>query len=923
MFPGPDDWPRLRELFEAALALPKDARSAFLDAACGDNVDLRARVVRLLESHERAGSFLEAAPEAAAESRTDDDLVGQQIGPYLVHDRLGAGGMGDVYRAYDQRLRRPVALKFLHSPQWGTDTGTRVHREARAAARLDHPFICKVYEVGEAGTATYIAMEYVSGQTLAARLASGPLLLPEALPIAIEIGEALAAAHRGGIVHRDLKPANIMVAEDGHVKVLDFGLASRADRTRIDTSAQTLASSTGGTLAYMAPEQLRGEQADVRSDIFAFGIVLTELVTGLHPFGKSTSIETASAILHEEPAAWPAAVRAPALLHDIVRKALAKAPADRYASADGLVTDLRAVNTSRDVATFALAGRPATRSRRWGAAAALIAVAITAAIVMWQATPRETSPAPIEPRFSQVTTSGTIISAALSPDGLSVAYIAEEKGTRQLLVRDVSGGRALLLRDNPWLERAHWTADGTHVVYFDSDGGFVIPRFGGDPRKSISLWPTSWSADGARAVAMSVSVPSFRVFSADGKPLSEAITMRDAKQLHGIDWHHSSQTLLLHGIDHQDRATIWTTSPDGSDQKPVHVDSGHIVSARWSPPERVIYFVRAREQAADVASVDLARPGSVRVIAAGTPQSDQLSVSADGRRLLLLRGAVRSNLAVMDAARPESTPRWITTGTAVFDEPAVSPDKQWTAAVVGDGTVRAIVKLSLNGGEPIRLTDGKGLDRSPAWSPDGRMIAFGSKRNGENAVWLMDADGANLRKLERTSVSDSLGVGWAPDGRVMWQQRTPEKGINYRLRDLATGAEELLTRDSASFVSSPRFAPDGRRVVFQWGRVPSTRTGLWLLDWPARTEHRFGNLSGRVLGWSAGGEALYVIPFPSARVRSGIYRLSADSGAAELVTTVPSGGIVSGSVIPGESSIVASIRERGGDAWTIDLGGRR
>jgi dipeptidyl aminopeptidase/acylaminoacyl peptidase len=157
----------------------------------------------------------------------------------------------------------------------------------------------------------------------------------------------------------------------------------------------------------------------------------------------------------------------------------------------------------------------------------------------------------------------------------------------------------------------------------------------------------------------------------------------------------------------------------------------------------------------------------------------------------------------------------------------------------------------------------------------------------------------------------------------MWQQRTPEKGINYRLRDLATGAEELLTRDSASFVSSPRFAPDGRRVVFQWGRVPSTRTGLWLLDWPARTEHRFGNLSGRVLGWSAGGEALYVIPFPSARVRSGIYRLSADSGAAELVTTVPSGGIVSGSVIPGESSIVASIRERGGDAWTIDLGGRR
>ena len=920
---APDDWPRLRKLFEDALAVPKDARGAFLDASCGDDADLRARVERLIESHDRAGSFLEDTPVPTAEPLPHVDLVGQQIGHYQVEARLGAGGMGEVYRAYDQRLRRAVALKFLHSEPHDADRRGRIHREARAAARLDHPFICKVYEVGEVGAATYIAMEHVSGQTLAARLAQGPLPRPIALPIAIEIAEALSAAHRGGIVHRDLKPANIMIADDGHVKVLDFGLASRAGYAGTDTTAEGPTSTTGGTLAYMAPEQLRGEAADARSDIFAFGIVLRELLTGVHPFGKGAAIVTASAILHEDPAPWPDSVPAPVLLQHIVRKALAKVPADRYSSAHELLTDLRAVQSDRDQmlppAGGGIAGRPARRGIV--TAAALIASALLLGVVLWQASRSGFGTQTVDPVFSQVTSSGTVISTALSPDGLSIASVSESSGTRQLMVQDLNGGRALTLRESPWLDRVTWSPDGTRIHYHDRGGGFAIARFGGDPRPSLRLWPVAWAPDGSRAAAMSISVPSYRLFSPDGQPLSDTILVPEAKQLHGIDWHRSSQKLLLHGIDQQDRYTIWTTSPEESTRTPVHVDSTHIVTARWSPPDTRIYFLRAQAQTTEVASIDLAESGALRVIATGIPNSHQLSVSADGTRLLHLRGAARSNLASLDAAQPEASPQWLTKGTGYFDEPEVSPDGQWIAAVSGEGAARTIVKLPRGGGDPIRLTDGQGLDRSPAWSPDGRLIAFGSKRTGENGVWLMDADGGNLRKLDRTGVSDSLGVTWVPDGRLMWQQRTPEKGINYRLRDLATGKEELLANDSAGFISSPHFAADAGRVAFQWGRIPGTRTGLWLLEWPKRTERRLG-LSGRVIGWSASGEFVYVIPFPVSEVRPGLYRIRTSTGETELLITVPNGAILDGSVVRGESALVVSIRETSGDAWTIDLGGR-
>jgi dipeptidyl aminopeptidase/acylaminoacyl peptidase len=338
--------------------------------------------------------------------------------------------------------------------------------------------------------------------------------------------------------------------------------------------------------------------------------------------------------------------------------------------------------------------------------------------------------------------------------------------------------------------------------------------------------------------------PVFRLYSADGQPLAEAVTVAGARRLGGIDWHRGTDTLLLFGLDDQDRPTIWTTSVDGQDLKPVHVGGDHVVAARWSPLASTIYFLRARAETADLVSIDVARTDSLRVLATGLPNGNQLSVSTDGRRLLHLRGITRSNLAVIDAGGTDPIPRPMTRGTAIFDQPAVSPDGRWIAAVAGEGAVTSIVKIPREGGNPVRLTDGQGRDRSPAWSPDGRHLAFGSRRNGENGVWVMDDDGRNVRKLERTNAAETPGVAWTPDGRVMWQQNTAAKGITYRVRDLSTGNEEFLVEDSEGFfVSRAVFSPTADAVAFRWGRVPFTQSGIWLLRF---TRHSMSSAPRRV-----------------------------------------------------------------------------
>jgi hypothetical protein len=337
---NPSEWARARDVFDAALGKERSERSAFLDEACAGDLTLRAEVASLLAAHDRAGDFIEQPVfEAAA-----DLLVGRGdqpgvVGPYIIRHEIGRGGMGVVYLADDTRLSRRVALKALPPELCGDGRRReRLRQEARAAAALSHPGIATVYALEEIGDELYLACEHVSGPTLRALIQSGSLAVTQAVDIATQLARALAAAHAQGVVHRDLKPENVVRTSAGVVKVLDFGLARMES---LIPAHLTQDGEVPGTTGYLAPEQIRGQDVDFRSDLFSFGVLVYEITCGSNPFEAGTRTATIARILEVNPAPLSEA-RSTGLpaLDRIVATCLRKEPSDRYSSTSELVTDL-------------------------------------------------------------------------------------------------------------------------------------------------------------------------------------------------------------------------------------------------------------------------------------------------------------------------------------------------------------------------------------------------------------------------------------------------------------------------------------------------------------------------------------------------------------------------------------------------------
>lgn len=355
----PERWQQIEQVFQSALAREPEQRGAFLTDACAGDEALRAKVEAMLAAHEKAGSFLQdPVAEVAAELIAQEDArwaEGATIGPYQIVRQLGAGGMGDVYLARDSRLGRSAALKVL--PDFFAKDNERMrrfHQEARAASALSHPNVATIYDIGEAEGTTYIAMEYVEGETLEAKISGQPLETAEVLDIAMQVADALDEAHAKGITHRDIKPSNIMITPRGQAKVLDFGLAKMTRREEqrigsgISTQAETEPGVVRGTVAYMSPEQALGHDMDGRTDLFSLGVVTYEMTTGRRPFAGTTTGETLDKIIHAEPEAIARLNEsAPAKLERIIGKCLEKDRERRYQLAHELLIDLR--NLKRDL----------------------------------------------------------------------------------------------------------------------------------------------------------------------------------------------------------------------------------------------------------------------------------------------------------------------------------------------------------------------------------------------------------------------------------------------------------------------------------------------------------------------------------------------------------------------------------------------
>jgi Tol biopolymer transport system component len=713
---------------------------------------------------------------------------------------IGAGGMGEVYRAHDTRLDRDVAIKVLPEAfARDADRLARFEREAQAVAALSHPNILAIYDTGTHDGQRFVVTELLEGETLRARVQQGPMPVRKATDMARQIALGLAAAHDKGLIHRDLKPENVFLLSDGQVKILDFGLARPVVTSA--TATQGVVTDPGmvmGTVGYMAPEQVRGQAVDARTDLFAFGAVLYEMLGGQRAFKGNTAADTMVAIVNEDPPEL-AGLRAdvPPALQRIVRHCLEKNPAERFESARDVAFALESSSDSGPTTpNLPLVGDAAT-TRQGPRSRALALVVIGAAVVLliWFMVSRagpsrragdETAAGPIViGTATQLTADdGLEIDPAISPDGKLLAYAAGTATRTRIFIRPVGGGRTIPLSEGREAFEFHprWSRDGNQILYLTWQGAFVASALGGTSRRVVSgvLGAAAWSPDGKQlAVARG---DTLSVVPVDGS--GERSLGRSSDQLTSCDWSprgdwiacaSGNPTFSRPGRNFGNiapSAVVLVSSAGGpfidvTDRKALN----H--SPVWSPDGRQLYFVSNRQGPRDIYVVDIVDDGRVRGeprrISTGLgPQSIAFSATAD--RLVYVASTARANIWSLpipsSGTVDTSGARALTSGSQVIESMRVSWDGRWLLYDSNLHLNADVFRMPLAGGSAERLTTDPADEFAPDLSPDGREVAYHSFHSGSRDIFVRPIDGGLPQQVTATTGEESYPI-WSPDGRAL------------------------------------------------------------------------------------------------------------------------------------------------------------
>ncbi|HKE60190.1 MAG TPA: protein kinase [Pyrinomonadaceae bacterium] len=956
----PERWQQVKQIFNSAIKYAPNERDSFLTEACANDTILRSEVESLIASHEKTGSFIDAPAYQGATDLLDDEKSelksGQRVGSYEVLSFINRGGMGEVYLAEDRRLSRKVALKLL--PSAFTRDGDRLRRfeqEARAASALNHPNIITIYEIRQAGSAHLIATEFVEGETLRDRLSHTRLTLSESLNIAIQVADALSAAHKAGIIHRDIKPENIMLRPDGYVKILDFGLAKLSEQTpeTVVAEAPTIQVRTGagvvmGTAGYMSPEQARGLAVDNRSDIFSLGAVIYEMVAHRKPFAGDTPSDILAAILKVEPPSLAHLIPdAPPELVRIVNKSLRKDREERYQVVKDLWLDLKSLRqelefqqklehsqvpgdkleTSRATAgefeRTVVGDRAATtaghsalstitqslsfeiKRHKTRSAIVVAALALVVALGAFAIYKRLNRLPPVEHfwniKLARLTNSGNAIDATISPDGKYIVYALSDRSSQSLWIRQVSNpnDKQILAPAPVGFFGMTFSPDGTELYYavkvtLDAGTLYRIPVLGGTPIKVLDKIdaPVSFSPDGKRLVLIRGNYPN---------------TGESALVVANVDGS-GERTLAVKKFPYR-LSPIFFTGPS------------------WSPDGKLI--------AASVATVG----GTSAVVGFDAEDGKEQSLS---KQTWPFTGRVQwlpdmTGLLVVAGEGPPASQHWIvsypggesrrvTNDLGTFRAIGLTAAGDKFTTVQAGGLVNLWVIPDADAKRAIRLPTGNigfyaAAGNGVSWTTEGRIV-YVSNEGGGADIWITDPDGQNRKQLTTNGAMNFSPVV-SPDGRyvVFVSVRNGVKSV-WRLN--IDGSNPVrLTNGLAD--SLPSVSPDGKWVVYS--AIEGGRPTLWKVSIDGGTPSQLSNHIASSGVISSDGKAV-AFAFPESADpfappnKLGV--MSFETGTVQSVFPLPSSATVASVVqwsLDGKSILYTVNANNVSNIWSQPLSG--
>ena len=851
---------------------------------------------------------------------------GARLGPYEVVALVGSGGMGEVYKAVDPRLNRTVAIKVLPAHLAADPSFQhRFEREAQVVAALNHPHICTLHDIGRHDQIDYLVMEYVDGETLADRLTKGALPLEQALEYAIQIAHALDKAHHAGIVHRDLKPGNVMVTKAG-VKLLDFGLAKTGSPAGVGAQAGglsmfpttppnlTVQGTILGTIQYMAPEQLDGQEADARTDLFAFGAVLYEMLTGRKAFEGKSQASLIAAIMHDEPAPISTLQPlAPTPLDRVVRKCLAKDPEARWQSARDLHDELQWIAEGA-TASEATRHSPGPRRREW-IAWAVAAIGVLGAGVFAVPTLfslRDTTPGLSQVRLEMTTPpTDDPVSFAISPDGRQFVFVANvDGGAPRLWLRPMDQTVAQQLVGTENASYPFWSPDSRAVGFF-ADGKLKrIDVMGGTPQvlaDAPSARGGTWSRDGVILITPTSTGGLARVASTGG-PLSPVLLHGVAGMPgFGVRWPQflpDGRHFLLHVfLASPEMQGTYVASLDGGDSARVVAGDA---AAVFAPPDRLLAVRQNALVAWQFDPVQGTVSGDpIRVADAGTDEGvgrSMFSVSSTG--VLMYRGgsaAQRRRLAWFDrSGRVLST---VGQGDDITSpgNPELAPDGRRVAL---QSTVQGNVDIwfmDLSRGVESRFTFDPASEGYALWSPNGDRVVFASTRSGVYNLFEKTASGGvNEEKVLLATPQDKRPLSWSSDGRfVLYATYDPGTGADLWALPMTGDRKPFAVAQTKFAETEGQFSPDGRWVAYASNE--SGRLEIYVRQFPVSGETvQVSTTGGSQVRWRQDGKELYYVA-PDARLmavaittRADGRPLEAGQPAALFSTRLASGANITG-----------------------------